>query len=83
MLCHFGQAWDGSVAIHFCFQGSTATNSATADYTAVSERLGQNEERAGSNKERSRKKLSFVPEVYLFDAVESFVFFSPVLMIFL
>ena len=62
MLCHFEQTRKGSVAIHSVLRGSTATSSATGDYVAVQERFGQNEDPAGSNEERTRKKLSFVPK---------------------
>ena len=60
--CHFGQTRSGSVAIHFILRSSAVTSSATGDYIAVPERFGQNEERASSNKERTRKKPSFAPQ---------------------
>ena len=67
MLCHFGQTCNGSVAIHFILSGSNATSSATRDYEAVPKRFGQNEEPAGSNEKRTRKKSS--PKLFLTDAV--------------
>ena len=69
MLCHFGHTRNGSVAIHFILRGRAATSSATGDYVAVPERLGQNEEPAGSNDERTKKDVFFLPKVYINDAV--------------
>ena len=60
-LCHFGQTWNCSVAIHFILRGGFATSSATGNNVAVAKRFGQNEEPTGSNEERTEKKPSFVP----------------------
>ena len=62
MLCHIRQTWNGSVPIYFLRRGSAATSNATGDYVAVPERLGQNEEPASSNEERTEKNPSFVPK---------------------
>ena len=83
MLCHFGQTRNCSVAFHFILYCSAATSSATGDYVPVPERFGQNEESAGRKKERTSRKPSFVPEVWLTDAVKSHVTFRHVNMIFL
>ena len=68
-MCHFGQTWNGSVANHFILLSSTAESSATSGYVVVPERLGQNEEPAGNNKERAKEKPSLVPNVNLVDAI--------------
>ena len=47
----------------------TVARRATSDYVIVPEHFGQNEEPAGSNEERTRKKPSFVPKVDLKDAI--------------
>ena len=69
MLCHFEQTQNGYVATYFILLSSTAASSATSGYVVVPERFGQNEELACSNKERTRKKPSFVPKVDLIDAI--------------
>ena len=69
MLCHFGQTRNGYVATYFILLSGTAVSSATSGYVVVPERFGQNEEPAGSNGERTRKKPSFVPKVDLIDAI--------------
>ena len=69
MPCHFGQTPNGYVANYFILLSSTAARSATGGYVVVPEQLGQNEELAGSNKERTKTKPNFVPKVVLIDAV--------------
>ena len=61
-LRHFRQTRNGSIAIHFILPGSTTTSSARGDYVVVSECFGQNEEPAGTNEKRTKKKFSFVPK---------------------
>ena len=51
--------WSSYVAILFILRGNTATSSATGDQLAVPERVGQNEEPASRNEERTRKSLVF------------------------
>ena len=68
-LCHFGRTRNGYVATHFILLSSTAESSATSGYVVVLERFGQNEEPAGSNKERAKKKHALDPKVDLFDAI--------------
>ncbi len=69
VLCQFGQTRNGYVATEFIFLSSTAASSATGGYVVVPEHFGQNEEPAGSNEERTKKKASFVPKVDLIDAI--------------
>ena len=69
MLRQFGQTQNGYVATYFILLSSTAASSATSGYVVVPENFGQNEEQAGKNEERTKKKPSFVPEVDLIDAV--------------
>ena len=69
MLCHFGQTRNGYVATKFILLSSTPASSATSGYVVVPEHFGQNEERACSSEERTKKKPSFVPKVDLIDAV--------------
>ena len=45
------------------------TSSPTGEYVAAPEPLVQNEEPAGSNEERTRKKRSILPKVTLNDAI--------------
>ena len=71
MLCLFGQARNGTVATYFILLSSTATSSATGGYVVVPERFDQNEEPAGSNEDRTRKKPNFVPKVDINEAVIS------------
>ena len=68
MLCNFDQTRRSYLAISFILRGSTAKSSARSDYIAVPERFGQNEEPAGRNKERTKKKFLF-PKVDLIDAL--------------
>ena len=68
-LCQFGQKRNGYVATYFILLTSTAVSSATSGYVAVPGSFGQNEEPACSNEERTTKKPSFVPKVYLVDAI--------------
>ena len=69
MLCHFGQKRNGYEATYFFILSSTASSSATSGYVLVPEHFGQNEEPAGSNEERTKKKPSFNPKVDLIDAI--------------
>ena len=68
-LCQFGQTRTGYVATYFILLSSTAASGATSGYVVVLERFRQNEEPAGSNKERARKKPSLVPKVDLIDGI--------------
>ena len=61
-LCHFGRSRNGSVAARFILLSSTATSTATGHYVAVLERVGQKEEPASRNVERTNQKLIFVPK---------------------
>ena len=65
MLCGFGQTRNGSVVNHF---SSTSTNSATSGYVLLPERVGQNEEPASQNEERTRNKHRSAPKTFLNDA---------------
>ena len=67
-LCHFGRTRNDYVATHFFLLSSTAESSATSGYVVVPECFGQNEEPAGSNKERARRKSSLPPKGDLIDA---------------
>ena len=69
MLCQFGRTRSVYVATRLIPLSSTAESSATSGYVLVPEYFGQNEEPAVSNKERTRKKPSFVPKVNLIDAI--------------
>ena len=69
MLCQFGQTRNGHVATYFILLSSTAVSSATSGYVVVPERLGQNEEPACINEERTRKKPRFAPKVNIIDAI--------------
>ena len=53
MLCHFGQTRNGYVATYFIFLSSIAASSASSSYIVNPKLFGQNEEPAGSNKERT------------------------------
>ena len=68
-LCHFGQTRNGYVATNFLLLSGTAESSATSGYVVLPERSGQNEETAGRNEERTRKKSGFFPEVDLIHAM--------------
>ena len=68
MLCPFGQIRNGSVASQSIQFSSTATNSATNEYVAVPERIGQNEETFGRNEDWTKKKPSFSSKMYVNDA---------------
>ena len=48
---------------------STAESSATSGYVVVTERFGQNEERASRNEEQAIKSLVLTPVVEIIDAV--------------
>ena len=61
MLFHFGQSWNGSVAINSILLSSTATSGRTGGYVVVPDGFGPNEEPASSQEERISKKPSFVP----------------------
>ena len=63
ILCHCGQTGSSHLAILFIFRGSTTTSSVTGDDVAVPERFGQNEEAAGRNEDRTRKKPIIVRKV--------------------
>ena len=69
MLCQFGRTRNAYVATYFILLSSTAASSATSCYVVVPEHFGQNEEPACINKERTKKKHSFVPKVNLIDAI--------------
>ena len=69
MLCQFGQTRNAYVATLFILLSSTAASSAASGYVVVPEHFGQNEEPACGNKERTRKKHSFVPKKVLIDAL--------------
>ena len=60
-LCHFGQTRNDFVATHLILLSGTTETSATSGHVAVPERSGQNEETAGGNEERTKKKPGFVP----------------------
>ena len=62
MLCHVGRTRNGYVATRIILFSSTAQISATSGYVVVPERSGQSEPWAGWNVERTKKKLSFVPD---------------------
>ena len=63
MLCQFGRTRNVYVASRFILLSSTAESSATSGHKAVPEDFLQNEEPSVTNKERTRKKPSFVPKV--------------------
>ena len=69
MLSKLGQTRNGYVATYFFVLISTAASSATCGYVCLPERFGQNEESAGKNEERTKKKPSFVPKMILIDAI--------------
>ena len=69
MLCHLGKTRNGYVATYFNLLSSTAASRAAGGYLIVAEHFGENEELAGSNEERNKKKPSFSPKVDLFDSV--------------
>ena len=60
-LWHFGRTRNSYGATHFILLSSTAESSAARGYVVVPERFGQNAEPATLNKERTRKKPTFVP----------------------
>ena len=68
-LCFFGQTRSGCVATYFNLLSSTSAGSSSNGYAVVPEYFGQNEEPAGSNEERTRKKPTFVPKTDLIDAI--------------
>ena len=63
MLCQFGRTHNVYVATIIIPLSSTPESSATSGYVDVPEHFLQNEEPACINKERTRKKPSFVPKV--------------------
>ena len=69
MLSHFGRKRNGYVATQFILLSSTMESSAASGYAVVPEHFGQNEEPAGSSKEWTGKKPSFVPKTDLIDAI--------------
>ena len=69
MLCHFAKTRKSYGAPHFILLSSTAEGRATSGYVVVPEHFEQNGEQAGSNKERTRKKPSLLPEVDFNDAL--------------
>ena len=68
MLCQFGELRNGSVATHFSHFSCTATSSATSEYVAVREQIGQDEELVDRNEERIKNKPSFPSKIYLNDS---------------
>ena len=68
-LCHFGRTRNGYVATQIILLSSTAESSATSGYVVVTERFGQNEERASRNEEQAIKSLVLTPVVEIIDAV--------------
>ena len=60
-LYHIGRTRNGYVANPFILPSSTGESSATSGYVFVPERFGPNEEPAGRNEERAKKKLCSVP----------------------
>ena len=62
MLCCSGETGSLYVAMPFFFRDSNATSSATVNYVAVQERLGESEEQASRNVEQTRKEPTFVPK---------------------
>ena len=69
MLCRSGETGSLYVAMAFLFRDSTATSSATVNYVAIQERLGESEETASRNVEQTRKKPSFVPKKKMMQSV--------------
>ena len=65
MLCQIGRTRNS----YFILLSSTVASSAKSGYVVIPEHFGQNEVPAGSNKEWTRKKPSFVPKVDLVDAI--------------
>ena len=74
MLCIFVQTRNGYVATCSILVSSAAASRAKSGYVVVPEHFGQNEEPAGSNEERTRKKLSFVQKVM--DLINAIIFLS-------
>ena len=62
MMCYFEQTRSGSVATHFILLTSTATSIAIGGYVVFPDLFCQNEEPTGENKERTRKRRSFIPK---------------------
>ena len=63
MLCQFGRTRNVYVATRIILLSGIAESSATSVYVAVPEHFLQIEEPACINKERTKKKPSFVPKV--------------------
>ena len=76
MLCHFRQTRNGYVATYFILLSSTAASSATSGYVVVPEHVGQNEEPACINDERTRKKPTFASKVNLIDSIVIKIFYE-------
>ena len=68
MLCHFDQKRNTSKATHFILFSNTVRSSATSEYVAVLERVGQIEEPASRSEEWARDKRSSAPKMYLIDS---------------
>ena len=69
MLCQFEWTRNVYVVTRFFLLSSTAESKATIGYVVVPEYFLQNEKPASINKERTRKKFSFIPKVDLVDAI--------------
>ena len=68
-LCQLGKTPSAYVATRFILLTSTAAGSATSGYVVVRESIGQNEDSACINDDRTREEPSFVPKVIFFDAI--------------
>ena len=68
MVCHFRQTRNGYIDTQFLLLSSTAERIATGGYVIVPEHFGQNEEPAGCNWERTRRRLILVPKADLIEA---------------
>ena len=69
MLCQFERTLNVYVANRFILHSSTAKSSATSGYVAIPEHFLQNQEPVCINKERTRKKPSFVLKVEKINAI--------------
>ena len=65
MLCLFGKVRNGYVVTHFIDLSCTATSSATDEYVTIPQRVGQKEETASRNEERTGNQPSVGPKRYL------------------
>ena len=68
MLCHFGQLRNGSVATQSFHSSRTVARRATSECVTVLQRIGENEEPASRNEERTMIKHSFAAKLCLNDA---------------